>query len=363
MKILVGMPDKKSWGGPNACEPPFVDALREHGIDVTEEVYVYGDKKTSSNLLQRILRVIRVGLTFRKLIKRDSFDLIHLNTAFDMKAVLRDVVTVSLIPKNRGKLFLKMHGSDNALLDTKNKIKRGLWNYLLKRVDGTGVLSSEEKENFVKAGITPEKVFVIKNVVEKGETRELNPTNESEQSILFVSRFIPTKGLIDVIRACSIVKEKGYNFNLKCVGDGPVREEAEAEVRKLSLQDCTEFTGYVSEEEVGKFYLTSSLLVFPTFHIEGFPMVIFNAAAAGLPVITTRIRAAADYLSEPENCLWVEAKNPDDIAEKIIMLIENKPLCENMKRNNVELAKSFSAKIVAREYISIYEELIEQGHR
>ena len=46
-------------------------------------------------------------------------------------------------------------------------------------------------------------------------------------------------------------------------------------------------------------------------------MVIFNAAAAGLPIITTRIRAAADYLKEPDNCLWVEPRSPDLLAGKI----------------------------------------------
>lgn len=358
MKLLIGMPDKNSWGGPNACEPPFVEALRVQGNHVTEQVYVYGDKKSSTNIFARISRVIRVAFTFRKIVKKNEFDLVHINTSFDLKAVLRDVITVSLLPKKRGKLFLKMHGSDNELLDSNNKIKRMLWKYLLKKIEGIGVLSSEEKDNFVKAGVGQEKIFVVKNVVGVNANSEIDTKKEDIPTILFVSRFIPTKGLIDVIRACSIVKKKGYSFNLKCVGDGPVKAEAEAETKRFSLQNCTEFTGYVSENDVEKFYLTSSFLVFPTYHIEGFPLVIFNAAAAGLPIITTRIRAAADYLSEPENCLWVEAKNPEDIAEKIIKLITDKALCENMSRNNFALAKSFSAEIIAKEYLSIYEKMI-----
>lgn len=352
------MPDKNSWGGPNACEPPFVEALREQGIEVTEQVYVYGDKKSSTNLFERISRVIRVALNFRKIIKKENYDLVHLNTAFDIKAVIRDAVTVSFLPKKRGKLFLKMHGSDDELLRTNSKLKRILWNYLLKRVDGIGVLSSEEKDNFVKAGFDERKVFVVKNVVGLNGLNEVDNKQIAAQTILFVSRFIPTKGLMDVIHACSIVKKQGYSFNLKCVGDGPVKAEAETEVERLNLKDCIEFTGYVSEKEVEKFYLSCAFLVFPTYHIEGFPMVIFNAAAAGVPIITTRIRAAADYLFEPENCLWVKAKNPEDIAEKIIRLLDDKELCERMRRNNMELAKNFSAEITANEYFLIYEKMI-----
>jgi len=43
MRVLVGMPDAATRGGPNACEPPFVEALRTLGVDVTEVTFVFGD--------------------------------------------------------------------------------------------------------------------------------------------------------------------------------------------------------------------------------------------------------------------------------------------------------------------------------
>ena len=362
MKLLIGMPDKNSWGGPNACEPPFIDALREFGLDVSEEVYVYGDKKTKSNVWQRVKRVINVAVTFRKKLKSETYDLVHLNTSFDFKAILRDVVTVTFLPKRQTKLFLKMHGSDDELLRTKNKIKKYLLRFLLKRVDGIGALSSEEKKHFVNASVKEEKVFVVKNVVNAQNQQIETLRNTNTPTLLFVSRFIMTKGLMDVIRASAILKDKGFGFKLKCVGDGEIRHEAEREVERLNLSEFLEFTGYVSESDVNKFYSTSDVLLFPTYHIEGFPMVIFNAAAAGLPIITTRIRAAADYLNEPDNCLWVEAKNPQQLAEKIIMLFENVELKVKMKRNNIELSKQFSATNIAKEYIEIYHRIIKQHH-
>ncbi len=106
------------------------------------------------------------------------------------------------------------------------------------------------------------------------------------------------------------------------------------------------------------------MLLFPTYHIEGFPMVIFNAAANGLPIITTRIRAAADYLREPENCYWVEPKNPEMLAEKIVRLINDTELRSAMALENRALAQQFSADIVTREYVAIYRQLIapKEGH-
>jgi glycosyltransferase involved in cell wall biosynthesis len=99
------------------------------------------------------------------------------------------------------------------------------------------------------------------------------------------------------------------------------------------------------------------MLVFPTYHYEGFPMVIFKSVAAGLPIITTRIRAAADYLSEPDNCLWVEPQNPHMLAEKIARLLDQTETRARMRRNNLELADEFTARAVAPEYLEIYNQL------
>src|SRR3989442_13295084 len=44
LRLLIGMPDPASLGGPATCEPPFVAELRKQGVAVEEEIYVYGDK-------------------------------------------------------------------------------------------------------------------------------------------------------------------------------------------------------------------------------------------------------------------------------------------------------------------------------
>ena len=88
MKLLIGMPAEDSWGGPAACEPPFVEALCELGEDVTTETYVYGDKYRPTPILTRITRVLKTAFRFRRLLRESQFDLIHLNTAFDRKTIL-----------------------------------------------------------------------------------------------------------------------------------------------------------------------------------------------------------------------------------------------------------------------------------
>jgi glycosyltransferase involved in cell wall biosynthesis len=176
--------------------------------------------------------------------------------------------------------------------------------------------------------------------------------------LLFIGRFIEAKGLTDVIHACKSLRDRDREFVLLCVGDGPAREDAETEINRLGLGSCVRFFGYVPEEQAAEFYANSTMLVFPTYHYEGFPMVIFNAAANGLPIITTRIRAAADYLKEPDNCLWVEAKRPDMLAGKILRLLEDEGLRSAMKANNKRLVDRFSARQITQEYVADYIKIV-----
>ena len=85
-------------------------------------------------------------------------------------------------------------------------------------------------------------------------------------------------------------------------------------------------------------------------------MVLFKAVAAGLPIVTSRIRAAADYLREPDNCLFAEPV-PERIADRIVELIDNADLRTRMSENNPVLGSAFSAETIAKEYLEIYGKL------
>lgn len=361
MKILVGMPSKDSWGGPAACEPPFVEALKAAGHEVCEEEYVYGDKERPTPIFERISRVFKTALRLRRTMSTMRFDVVHLNTSFDLKTILRDAFCIFLMPNSGTKIFLKMHGSDARGQMNAGFIIRRLIRYLQRKADGIGVLSSEERQDFVDAGFSPDKIFEVRNVVSFGnestsafQRSAKSPTDHFE--LLFVARFIATKGLIETIRACEIVRDSGFRFTINCVGDGEVRSEAEAAVTEFGLANHVIFTGYLPESDVTKYYFASDIFVFPTRHIEGIPIALFKAAIAGLPIVTTQIRAAADLLSEPENCLFC-TQDAENIAANIIKLIKNKTMRESMSGNNCKFGEIFAADRIAAEYVEIYETL------
>lgn len=359
MKILVGMPSKDSWGGPISSEPPFVKALRELGADVTDEVYVYGDKDKPTPLFERFRRVVSTANRFRKVLKSNDFDVIHLNTAFDLKTILRDSYSIWRMKPGRAKIFLKLHGSEAERFTNANFLVRKLIDYLKRRVDGLGVHTREELENFKRLGFDERKFSFVKNAVTIHEDLPddfVRPQKDSggRFKLLFVSRFIPAKGLLETIRACAIVRERGFDVELYAVGDGETRAEAESLTKELGLDDAVKFTGYIPESDVTKHFLDADLFVFPTRHPEGFPNVLFKAVAVGLPIVTTPVRAAGHYLEDGVNCLFT-SQDLEDVAAKIIALIEDRKLRAEMSAANVRFGKSLLPVEIAREFLTIYE--------
>lgn len=365
MKILIGMPAKDSWGGPISSEPPFAQALQKLGQNVVEAVYVFGDKEKPTPIFERIRRVGKTAFQFRKLLKTQDFDIIHFNTAFDLKTILRDSFSLFVMRPGKSKVFFKLHGSEADKFANTNFLVRFLINYLIKNVDGFGVHTKEELANFKNLGFDESKFYFVKNAVTIHENLGVEFTRKQKESndvfdLFFVSRFIPAKGLIETIDACKLLKEKGYKFRLFCVGDGETREEAENNVKKYNLQDQVFFTGYISEDEVTKHFFEQDIFVFPTRHAEGFPNVLFKAVAVGMPILTTRVRAANDYLTENINCVFSTQK-PEEIADSLIELIKDKNLRTKMSKNNLELGKTLLPENIAKEFIEIYKDILENS--
>lgn len=366
MRVLIGMPDPATRSGPNTCEPPFVAALRRLGVEVVETTYVYGDNLGRTASTARVRRVWTTAWRVRRAARADRFDLVHLNTSFDAKTVLRDAFTLALLGRSTAPVFLKLHGSDQTLLSAGVSPLRRLARYVLGRAALVGVLSSAERDSFVASGVPREKLRLVRNALSPPPvttgTRETFLAKHGLPAdlplLLFISRLIPTKGLLDAVRACGSLRGRGKAFVFCCVGEGPARPEAEAEVARLGLGDSVRFFGYLPEADAAELYRHCDLLLFPTFHDEGLPIVLLNALAAGLPIVTTRTRGARDHLVEPETCLWVEPHRPEQIADRVEELLHDPARRAAMSKRARKKARTFEPTTVAREYLELYERLV-----
>ncbi|GAA6207072.1 glycosyltransferase [Cognatishimia sp. WU-CL00825] len=107
---------------------------------------------------------------------------------------------------------------------------------------------------------------------------------QSKNSLLFVGRLAAVKGLPILLQAIANLPD----LSLTVIGDGPDRRQLEQQARDLGLADRVSFVGYKSQTDVAGSLKQHDIFVLPSF-AEGVPVVLMEAMAAGMPVVTTQI--------------------------------------------------------------------------
>jgi colanic acid/amylovoran biosynthesis glycosyltransferase len=156
--------------------------------------------------------------------------------------------------------------------------------------------------------------------------------------ILSVGRLIPKKGMDILIRAAALLRS-GPSFRMRIVGDGPLRSELEALARRLKLDDRIFFLGWQTREETYRLMHDSQVFVLAsrtdgeTKETEGAPMVLLEAQATGLPVVSTFHADIPHIIRPDESGFLVPEAEPEALAQSIGRLISDPELRISMGRN------------------------------
>jgi colanic acid/amylovoran biosynthesis glycosyltransferase len=117
-----------------------------------------------------------------------------------------------------------------------------------------------------------------------------------------VARLSGQKGLPLLIEAASVLRARGTSFHLTLVGDGELRGEIERAIADRGLADAITITGYLDAAGVRARLLAARAMVLPSF-AEGLPVVIMEALALRVPVVTTAIAGIPELVDA--ECGWV----------------------------------------------------------
>lgn len=146
--------------------------------------------------------------------------------------------------------------------------------------------------------------------------------------ILSVGRLIQKKGFTYLIQACRILKEKGYDYTCYIIGDGPLRESLEFEIKTLGLQNNVKLLGPKSQKHVFEVLKTASIFVLPSIIDEfgdrdALPTVLIEAQAMGVPVISTNIAGIPEIIDHGKTGFLVQPKNAILLAKMIEKVLNN----------------------------------------
>jgi glycosyltransferase involved in cell wall biosynthesis len=259
---------------------------------------------------------------------------------------------------------LQFHGSQSdSLVDPGSRLFKLASKWLIQMSDAALVLSSEEQrqwQQFYPAG----KFYVVSNPFHATSVRPSvagKPAWGSPDGtplLLFVGRLVEAKGIFDLLQAMpSVLARKACH--LLVAGDGPQAALVRERVNALGLTDRVTLLGYLEGERLAEAYRAADIFVLPTYWNEGFPTVIAEAMNAGLPIVTTRIRGAADHLQEGVNALFVRPRDPGTLVEAINSLLADPAVRTRMGQANREKVKDFAPEVVGRRYLEVLEQIVE----
>ncbi|MEM3570215.1 MAG: glycosyltransferase [Candidatus Jordarchaeales archaeon] len=160
--------------------------------------------------------------------------------------------------------------------------------------------------------------------------------------VLYVGGLRPEKSVETLIEATSILLSRSYSVELHIVGDGDQREELQLLAGRLLPASSCYFHGFRSEPaEIDQFYCEADIFALSSL-TEGFPRVILEAMARGLPVVATDIVGIPDLVKHRQTGMLVPVRTPLRLAEAIAELIENAVLRKQVIAEGYTVAREYT---------------------
>jgi glycosyltransferase involved in cell wall biosynthesis len=140
--------------------------------------------------------------------------------------------------------------------------------------------------------------------------------------LLCVGSLGPVKGYRYLIEACEILRDRGVAFDCHILGEGELRRDIESQISQAGLSDRVKLHGAVRQDAVVRWMRHADVMVLPSVQTprgdrEGIPVVLMEAMAAGLPVVSSRLSGIPELVIDKETGILVEPRDSTGIADAL----------------------------------------------
>jgi len=188
----------------------------------------------------------------------------------------------------------------------------------------------------------------------RSEMRNKFGFNEATFIVLFVGRIKKDKGILELVKAFSIIHQEFENSALWCVGP-----DEDSLHDKLEKVNGVSFFPYTETPE--NFMISADLFCMPSYR-EGFGNAVIEAAACGIPSIGTKIYGLIDAVIDGQTGIIIEPKDYEALTNSIRELIKNDKLRKTMgEAARLRAHKSFSNDFITKEIIKLYKIFIQNS--
>jgi len=283
--------------------------------------FKYGKRAFSLELLYKIFVFLGKG----------PYDIIHCHFGpIGERGVLLKELGVF-----EGKIITAFHGSDMSFYVRKHG--SDVYNFLFDKGDLLLPISERWRGKLIKMGCDQRKIVVHRMGINTSKFRFSPRSNNKNIKLLTVGRFVEKKGIEYGIKAVARELKKHPNIVYKIAGDGPLRSQLEHLIEELEVENNIKLLGWQTQLDIARLILESNIMIAPSVTSaegdqEGIPVILMEALATGLPVITTKHSGISELVQDGKSGFLVPERDVDSLVEKIKYLIEHPEIWPGLGR-------------------------------
>lgn len=301
-------------------------------------------------------QALRIG----KYVRSNDFSLIHTHTP--------RTVILGYLASKIARVPLVHHLHSPTSRDTehflRNRVNSIVETFNIKKANRVIAVSESLKQYLVDLGVSSQKIDVVWNGVPSlSDLPALSiPRNRDSWVIGTLALFRPRKGLEILLQALDLLRREGVSVRLRAVGEFETKQyqqEIYDLASKINVSDYIEWVGFT--QDVENEFKKIDIFVLPSLFGEGLPMVILEAMANGVPIVSTKIEGVPEAIPSDDFGCLVDPGDAKKLSVAIQRMIESDKYLEQVRRNAYQrqvdyLSDHAMAKGVANVYTKVLAE-------
>lgn len=219
-------------------------------------------------------------------------------------------------------------------------------------VTGSESLKREYAKHY---GLKLENIKIMPNWINlrRFQIRDTSYKMRNTKNILFVHWLSQRKGAHLLAPIISNLKSQISNLKLLIIGDGPYKEKLLQEIKENKLENFVQVLGKIPHKELINYYSQADVFILPSFQ-EGFPRVLIEAMAMGIPYVASDVGAVREISPKIAQDFLVERGDVKEFAEKIKILLLDRAICDTFKEEELERIKEYSLERAVERFIGLF---------